>query len=371
MLELCYIYIYLALITTLSVFTGRKYLHYTNDRLTAPAPAGSSQRLYALILCAVLIFFIGLRPLGVGGDMFLYNQWYESWYGATYRLCSNKENFIFNNILRIMSCAGIPVKIFFLFISAIYFGAMFLACRKLFPKDTLFSFLIYLGAFSTFAYAANGMRGGAAASLVLLGIAYHDKLWICILLLFSGLAFHHSMLLPVCSFIVCYFFHKPVWFIAGWGLSLMISTLHVNIFNHLFASLPFNQLKGYLTNNELVTSHYYTGFRLDFILYSSSAVILGYWTILKGYKSKFFNILYCTYLLANSLWMLCMYANYTNRIAYLSWILLPIVIIYPFFDKPFVNEQYKKAVIVAGAHLGFTLFMQLIYYGFLKSMLNL
>ena len=84
------------------------------------------------------------------------------------------------------------------------------------------------------------------------------------------------------------------------------------------------------------------------------------------YKSSLYEFIYCIYTLTNSIWMLCMYASFTNRIAYLSWLLYPIVLVYPFFDKPFINNQYRKLNIVAGCHLGFTLAMVIIYYGFLE-----
>lgn len=54
---------------------------------------------------------------------------------------------------------------FFGLIAAIYFIGMFVACRKLFPSNTLIVFLVCLAAFSTFSYGTNGIKAGAAASL--------------------------------------------------------------------------------------------------------------------------------------------------------------------------------------------------------------
>jgi hypothetical protein len=67
--------------------------------------------------------------------------------------------------------------------------------------------------------------------------------------------------------------------------------------------------------------------------------------------------------LLNALWMLCMYANFTNRIAALSWALYPIVIIYPYLSEKsnYPNKNMMFAVVML-LHLAFTLFMKFIYY---------
>ena len=69
------------------------------------------------------------------------------------------------------------------------------------------------------------------------------------------------------------------------------------------------------------------------------------------------------YLTCNGIWMLCMYAQFTNRIAYLSWFMYPILLVYPCYaivDKnhPLVLVRQKVVLL----HLAFTLFMDLIYY---------
>lgn len=106
-----------------------------------------------------------------------------------------------------------------------------------------------------------------------------------------------------------------------------------------------------------------TGFRIDFVVYSAMPVIMGYWVIIKQkIESEMYQFLLNLYLVTNSVWMLCMYANFTNRIAYLSWFLYPIVLIYPLLNLEIIPDQYKLLKKVVFAHLGFTLFMHFIYY---------
>ena len=70
----------------------------------------------------------------------------------------------------------------------------------------------------------------------------------------------------------------------------------------------------------------------------------------------------CTYTFTNSVWMLCMYAEYTNRIAYLSWFMYPFVLIYPLICENWGIQKYRTLLKIMMCHLGFTLFMQIIYY---------
>ena len=94
-------------------------------------------------------------------------------------------------------------------------------------------------------------------------------------------------------------------------------------------------------------------------------VIVGWYALVKKklQVSDLYKKLLSLYLCLNGVWMLCMYAEFTNRIAYLSWFLYPIVLIYPFLNEQWGRDRYKKFGLVMLGHLGFTLFMNVIYYG--------
>ncbi len=53
---------------------------------------------------------------------------------------------------------------------------------------------------------------------------------------------------------------------------------------------------------------------------------------------------------------LCMYAGFTNRIAYLSWLIYPIVLIYPYLDDECAwgSKRYSQFSIVMLLHMMFT-----------------
>lgn len=355
--------VYMTFVTLMTIMLANKYSRYTNSRLESHWAVSP---INALTVCVIFVFFIGLRPVsGVFVDMRNYWHVYNMLWGNRFVFDWNAENLIFDNLIRWFAGARINITYFFLIIAAINFGSLLIACRRLFPKDTLYAFIIYLGAFSTFSYATNGIKAGAAASIFLCALAYKDKWWLSLIFLWISLGFHHSMTLPITAFLICWFVRNPRLYLTIWCASVVISALHISFFQEIFASMADERGAGYLGEDAGVS---YVGFRPDFILYSAAPVILGYWVIkTKGYRSKLYDTMYCTYLLTNSVWMLCMYANFTNRIAYLSWLMLPIVLTYPFFDKPFMRHQYSGADRVAGWHLAFTLAMQIIYYGLLGS----
>lgn len=355
--------VYMTFVTLMTIMLANKYSKYTNSRLESHWAVSP---INALTVCVILVFFIGLRPIsGVFVDMRNYWHVYNLLWGSRFVFDWNAENLIFDNLIRWCAGARIDIAYFFLIIAAINFGSLLVACSRLFPKDTLYSFIIYLGAFSTFSYATNGIKAGAAASIFLCALAYKDKWWLSLIFLWVSLGFHHSMILPIVAFLICWLVKNPKLYLTIWCACVVISALHISFFQEIFALMADEKGAGYLGEDAGVS---YVGFRPDFILYSAAPVVLGYWVIkVKGYRSKFYDTMYCTYLLTNSVWMLCMYANFTNRIAYLSWLMLPIVLIYPFFDKPFMRHQYSGANRVAAWHLAFTLAMLIIYYGLLGA----
>ncbi len=352
-----YQYVYLFLVTILTLIAASRYGRYNTSRITVGA---KEQILPSLLVCVFMIVFIGIRPISgrYFADMGGYAAEWYTWDVGTYSFTWNVENKLFDNLRMFMSTSRMSVESFFFLISCIYFGASYIACRKLFPKDTLFAYLVFLGAFSTFSYGTNGIKAGAAASLFLVALAYHDKPVVTIVLSLISWGFHHSMVMVVASYLMVYFYHKPKWFFGLWVFSVIIAALHISVFQSLFFSMADESGQRYLAGQKSGK-----GFRIDFILYSAMPVLVGYYAIYKKkILSRPYEIILCLYLISNSIWMLSMYAEFTNRIAYLSWLQYPIVLIYPFLKEHWGPNQYSLVKKVAYGHLVFTLFMELVFY---------
>ena len=104
-----------------------------------------------------------------------------------------------------MASKMIPIEMFFLIAAFIYFGCMLIACLRLFPKDQLLALLCCLVAFSTFAYGTNGIKAGMAASIFLVALAYHDKIFISIPIALVSFGMHHGMKLVVVAYLIVLF----------------------------------------------------------------------------------------------------------------------------------------------------------------------
>lgn len=360
-MNLAYLYqtIYLAIVTILTIPVCLTY----KNRYNADFAYSNSNRSFLIVMFFVL--FIGLRPQsGAFVDMMNYIVHYEIlWYGEPTRFYWNTENLVFDNFYRWLGSMEVPISVFFFIVAAIYFCAAFIGIRRLFPKHTQAAYLMFLAAFSTFSYGTNGIKAGCAASVFILAISYWEKWKVCIPLMILTLGLHHSMKLPVAAFVLAYFFKNPKYFFYGWFVCLLIAVAHVSYFQEIFAGMA-EDAEGYLDTTAEEFGNRKTGFRIDFVAYSVMPVLVGYYAIVKKRLavSRTYKVLLYTYITANAVWMLCMYASFTNRIAYLSWLMYPVVLVYPFLCEDWGPRKYETFAKVMFAHLGFTLFMEVIYY---------
>lgn len=318
----------------------------------------------SLLLCISAILFIGLRPLSsVFIDMVNYHDYYIFLEGEKVGFDFSSKDFIFSNLFALFRINNWPETYFFLVIALIYFGCMLWACYKLFPNNTLLAFLVCLAAFSTFSYGTNGIKAGASASIFLLAIAYSDNKWLAFLFIVLSYGFHHSIQVVIGAFIVVSFVKEPKYYFRFWIACLILAALHATWFQEFFGSITDESGAGYLIINETSERQYLTGFRLDFIIYSCVPIVV-YQLLRQKYeiKSDTYNFIINLYTFTNGIWLLCMYASFTNRIAYLSWFMLPIVLIYPFLNLNGIenNERYLNLIVIG--HLAFTLFMKFVYY---------
>lgn len=340
-------------------------------QMYTPATVSNLERIHvsrvrlARILAVVLIFFIGLRPVSIVFiDTIPAVDSYESIQsgdiGAAMRFYSG--NLIYDPLFIFCANIGIPVGCFLTFIAAIYFGCIFVACKKIFSHDTLLAFLAYLGAFSTFAFSVNGFKNGAAASLFLVAVAYKGKWKVVIPFLILALGFHHAMAIPVSAYIAACFFKERKWYLYFWIACLLMAAFHVTFFMNILSGFTDERGADYLQGTDDPVANV-SGFRPDFILYSAIPILVGNYLVKKfRIQSTFYDFIWNTYTLANSVFLLCTYASYINRIAYLSWLLYPFVLLYPFLNVYWSERQDVYLKYTVWGHLGFTLFMFFIYY---------
>lgn len=352
--------LYLCIVALLSIMVFFKY-----NAVRSPIYKFNSGGILQLLIVLIPTIFIGLRPDWYGFvDSRNYIQYYGLILGDSFSFNPSAGNLLFDNLFNFWAANSLGCDNLFLLIAAIYFGCSYLGIRKLFPNHVIPAYLVFLAAFSTFSYATNGIKAGAASSLFIWALGYRENLKVCIPLILLSWGFHHSMIMVVAGFVLTLFVKNPKYYFYGWGFCFLMAAAHVTAFQHFFSGFTTEHGAEYLLGDGSGDGTK-GGFRIDFILYSAMPVLVGYYAVFKKklQLSKLYKDLLNLYLCLNGIWMLCMYANFTNRIAYLSWFLYPIVLIYPFLQEQWGKSRYKTFGWVMLGHLSFTLFMEFIVYG--------
>lgn len=357
--------IYYVTVAILSFLAISQYENYSNDRMyDAQKEPGWGIALFTILLA----LFIGFRPVSVDYfvDMENYADSYNALRTADYVFYTAEDsNILFDNIYLYMATHGIAATYFFLVIAVIYFVCIAWACSMLFPNDKFVSILVYLSAFSTYSYGVNGIKAGAAAALFLVAVAFYQRRqWVgVIVFVLLSYGMHHAMVLPIVAFVACLFVKNTKVYLAFWVVCFFLALFHVTFFQELMAGLVNEHGAEYLRGAGGYVKQIFGGFRIDFVLYSIVPMVVGLIAIeKKQIKSENYEFLLNLYTLTNAVWLLCMYSDYTNRIAYLSWCLYPIVLIYPFLNEEWEGPKYKIFQWVVYGHLAFNLVMVFIYW---------
>lgn len=322
---------------------------------------------FASILVIWLIYFIGNRPVHkCFVDMVSYsNTFYYLQYNRPHFSWDwDALNLLYDNFMAWSATYFATDRPLFIILASLYFGCFFWACRRIFKGNTTASLLTFLGAFSTFSYGTNGMKAGIAAGIFLVALSYSNHKYLMYLLAIVSWGFHHSMQLNIAAMILATIYRKPKFYFLLWAVCLLIAILHITYFQSFFSGLTDDHGAAYLDLVVVQEEKGWSGFRIDFIIYSMTPIIMGLYAIfVKELSSKYYDFLLSIYLISNSIWLLCIYANFTNRIAYLSWFLLPLVLIYPVLHPKWGENRFRDFSYIMFAHLSFTLFMNFIYYG--------
>ena len=331
------------------------------------------------ILGIIIIVFFGVRTYfnAYVVDTFMYDwTWQHIVTEQDVESFVNPNEKLFGYIQLILFNLGFhKFEHFLTFVALIYVGGYLFACQRLMKRNIWIAFIFCISSFSFYSYGVNGIRNGMACSIVLMAIilisgSKIEKL-VAIALMFAAFNIHRSTLLPSVSAIVSLLFLKePKYAIGFWFASIIVSFIGGNAMTQFFVDLGFDdRMESYSRlddfGNLKESVNVKAGFRIDFILYSIMPIIMAWYvTVKRNFKDKMYRIIACTYILANSFWIMVIRSNQSNRFAYLSWFLYPIVIAYPLLRMNlFEDNQDRKLALILLAYAGFTIFMEFIYYG--------
>lgn len=347
----------------------------------------------ALILTLFLMVYMGLRPVShVFGDTVNYAWGYKLANGLAFFKMDFEEEWLWEFILLTCKQSGFTVNMWFLIVEIGYLGFVFLGLRKLLHENPWMAMLFFLSAFSTFTFGVNGIRNGLACSMVIFAFAIAankgvGQLILAGIVMVLAFGIHRSTALPIIAFFAAsYLIKSPKFAIGFWVASIGLSLVLGDYFTNFFMGLGFDdRMTSYATSMEQNKEQFsQTGFRWDFLLYSAMPVWLTWYICKKvdeeralygetqeeietgvpgagriadAHSMRVFYILSTTYMLANSFWVMVNRAAFSNRFAYLSWFLYPVVIAYAVIRLHIWEDQDKKAGLILAAHAGFTIGM--------------
>lgn len=324
----------------------------------------------AFLLSVLAILFLGLRPTHyMFGDMVTYAKGYRVGRISGVAVESKGEWF-FAWIQQTLIDMGVDEQIFFLVCTIGYIYLQYWVCKKLLWENVWIAMLFILSAFEFYVFAVNGVRNGLACAMVMVAMTIaiqakgsNAQLLLAALIAYLATGIHKSTVIPIgCALVALKWIKDPNLALKIWLASIPLSLVAGGFFvahvgDMMAGEATYNDYTHHQTESEF--SH--TGFRWDFLLYSAMPVWLIWYTrVKKGIRDVVFDFLSVTYLLANSFWILVIRVNYSNRFAYLSWFLYPLVLAYGLIRLKIWEDQDRRIGFFLLAHAGFTLIMFLL-----------
>ena len=333
----------------------------------------SPSQAVAVVFTILATFYWGLRPMSwMFGDMWLYAMNYSHMENAVYMMPSLSTEWLWQDFTLFCWRIGLNHTDYFFVVDLAYYGGMFVCACLIMRKNLWIAMIFFFTSFQTTSFGINGIRNGFACSLELIALAMVIKPGIKRLfgffLMYLALGVHRSTIIPTTAALMTLYLVKDTKnALRFWLVSLFLSLTIGPLVSQVFIALGLDDrmtvyYQGqYTEGNEDMFSH--TGFRWDFLLYSAFAPLM-IWYVTQ--KRRFHDVAYTmfanAYLIGNAFWIMIIRASFSNRFAYLSWFLYPVVIAYPLLRMNIWKDQDRKTAIILFLYSGFLFFMYFIYY---------
>ena len=327
----------------------------SNDKLIK----GSSINLPSIIIVILVTIYIGTRPITCYVDTWLYTMIFNLVQSGVWMELPNFATEPFWIYIEKFCILFLDASSWLLIISIFYVLGMSIAAYRWLPQHTFIAIIFLYTAFSFWSYGTNGIRNGMATSIAMLGLSYFcrskKELITGYLLLILASMTHKSCMLTIVASTGALFLRNTKTNITLWLFCIVLGLLFQEQFKALFSSFVDDERMTTYLNTEVSNEMFSkTGFRWDFLIYSALPILIGWYAISKQkIKDKTYMFILHTYIFSNAFWVLINTAAYSNRFAYLSWFLYPIVLVYPFCKFKFIQNQ---SVILGILLIGMTIF---------------
>lgn len=328
---------------------------YQNDLFDSTTLRFSSSIGYALLFFIVL--YMGTRPVSyIFADMRAYNEVYNKI--LTGEKVVVRKDYLFNYFM-VFCTKLMDARSFFFLCALLYTIPCYLFSRKYCGSYWYFVLFIFVGSYMFWPFGTNGIRNGLGTSIFILALCYYNRRIIMYSLMGIAFGLHSSLIIPIAAFVISGIYKNPKVYLYIWLAAIPLSLIGGGFWENLFVGLGFGddtRADDYLTASDKYKDAFaYTGFRWDFLFYSSFAVFSGWYFIFKkNITDKFYIHLWGIYMIANAFWILIIRANFSNRFAYLSWFLMAPIIAYPLLRYKLFPNQYRVVGVVISLYYLFT-----------------
>lgn len=326
--------------------------------------SGSKWPIVSLVLTVYVIFYIGNRPLWCYTDTVLYVHAFKGLVsGAFDSITLGRDEWVWQAIADFCKPIGDPS--FYLFtIATLYIACMGAAAWLLMRRHYGLAIAFLFTSMSFFPYGTNGLRQGVATSIAMLGLAImvlHNKRNIKIALvvlpiIYIAASIHNSIYLSLLVTIICLWKCNANVAIKIWLgcviISLFLPSDSITLLSTFIEDDRISQYQQIPASTDMFSR---SGWRWDFILYSGVPVLFGWYTIVKKDLTDYrYNMLFTFYTLTNAAWVLINPIAYSNRFAYISWSVYPLILAYPLATFPIFKRQGLATGLILIAWIAFT-----------------
>lgn len=224
---------------------------------------------------------------------------------------------------------------------------LFALSRMFKPWQVLLIFFSYLNYFIFFNFVTNIVRQGFAITMILIAIcsllSKKNNKWFYFSIILAPFFHMSSLPLSVLLLILKRINVSLKIVMFSWIAAAMLLATGYNqkIFGYLYIYVPY--IRQY-TNAGLLNRYVNGVNRLDFLMFSSFILIIGlviykFWL----HDDELYLKLIKIYSLFNVYFLAMGFIAYSDRIAYYSWVLLPIIVWYPI-----LKEGKHRSVLIVG-----------------------
>lgn len=368
---LSYLPFFLTLLGILALASSMMLMS-TEGNTIATGEENKGHYIPVLLMAVLLALWMGMRPVtSVFGDTINYALIYASIDPAEPPVLSLFSEWGWDILTYLCKLNDLDVSTYFTIVAFLYVLTGLWAVKRFVPTSPWLGMLFLIGSAFFFPYGTNGLRNGLACNLTLMVIAYalDERYTKAVITAILAVSFHKSVLLPLASAAAAMtFIKKTDHALVVWIASIIFSLFFSGFFTSLVSSIGIDDRLSLYLNAELVSERAgeasvgETGFRWDFLAFSAIPIAYIYYINSRGVRDGWFNVLSVTYLLSNSFWILLIRATFSNRFAYLSWFLMPVIFVYPLCNMRAWQNQNHAAGIILLAYVTMTIIVSFIVF---------